>query len=106
MIHSNGAHVPPVSCHDEGGCFGRFSEFALSRGFMWHVCGLSTPVQQDRHQFDLAFWWTDSPAFYWIAGGAIHTIHNSRLGFDTLNYCDIVTKVDVKVGSVFATKEP
>ena len=36
----------------------------------------------------LPFGWTDSPAFYWIAGGAIHTIHNSRPGFDTLSYCD------------------
>ena len=36
----------------------------------------------------LPFGWTDSPAFYWIAGGAIHAIHNSRLGFDTLSYCD------------------
>ena len=36
----------------------------------------------------LPFGWTDSPAYYWLAGRAIKTLHNSRSGYKNLTYCD------------------
>lgn len=46
----------------------------------------------------LPFGWTDSPAHYWIAGGAIAAIHNSRHGFYNLVYCDDHMLMQAKVG--------
>ena len=70
---------------DVAGAFRNVPFAASSCGLF---CGFIPELNIIAINLCLPFGWTDAPAYYWLAGLAIKTLHNSRPGFKNLAYCD------------------
>ena len=86
-----------LRCHDRypgqvvmmtGDVAGAFRNVPISAAFCGLFSGFIPELNIIVVNLCLPFGWTDAPAYYWLAGLAIKTLHNSRRGFKNLTYCD------------------